>query len=347
VKRTRDAGVALVLSLLMLVILVVLIGQMTLSGLHHRSAAENHVADLQNVYGTRTGYHRALLLLRQDAEDAPEVDGLHERWSQPLEFELGRATVRVQVVDTARLINLSRLVNAKGEPDEVVVAQLRRLVRALRHPPETADRIIDYVDADNRGEFEFRARNERLHSLDELLRIEGLEPVLVYGGEHLGQTVKGLRDFLTLWPREAKEGDEPAGINLNTASAEVLQSLSDGFDPALAEAVVTYRSRPGPDGLPQAFQKPEDLKRVPGISDTLFQELQGRVGVSATTFEIRARSSVGNIEKSWLFVVERPAAAKPGDAAETPASPAAAPRLLASQVLHDYLSTAPPPEAER
>lgn len=342
---------ALVLALLLLVILAVVIGQMTLSGLHHRTAAENHVADLQNTYGTRSGYHQAQLLLKADAEKAPEVDGLHERWARPFEFELGKATIRVQILDTARFINLSKLTNAKGEPDPFVCAQLRRLVRTLRQPPDTAERIIDYIDADSRGEFEIRTRNERLNSLDELLRIEGLDPVLVHGGDYNGQPLRGLKDFLTLWPRDEAEAGAAGVCNLNTASAEVLQSLADEMNPALAEAVVTYRSRPGPTGLPQVFEKPEDLKRVPGISDTLFQAVSGHVAVKSSTFEIRARSAVGNVEKTWLYVVSR--AGAPKAAGETPApAPGSAPEagaltLISSQLLHDFLSTPAPPEAEK
>ena len=60
-----------------------------------------------------------------------------------------------------RYINLSQLVNDKGEQNPVVVAQLRRLVKVLRYTPDIADRIIDYVDADTKGEFEARPIRSR------------------------------------------------------------------------------------------------------------------------------------------------------------------------------------------
>jgi competence ComEA-like helix-hairpin-helix protein len=344
-RRRRDSGVALVLALLVLVILIVVIGQMTISGLHHRTASENLVADLQNAYGTRSGYHQAVLYLKADLENAAGVDALHEKWAQPFSFDLGRGAVRVQIADAERFINLSRLVDEKGEPNLVVAAQLRRLVRVLRHPPETADRILDYVDMDNRGEFEVGARNERLQGLDELLRIEGLDPALVHGGDYQGAPVRGLRDFVTVWP-QAEGGGAPGSVNLNTAPAEVLQALADEMGPALAEAIVEYRRQPGPTGRPQAFEKAEDLKRVPGISDPLFQAIAAQLQVRSSTFEIRARGTVGNVEKTWLYVVNRSAPAAPGGPEGGPAAPPPAMTLLSSRPLHDFLSTAPPPESE-
>jgi len=84
VKRTRDRGVALILALLVLVILVVVIMQMSASSLHNRTVADNHLADLQNAYGARAGYARALLFLQADTEEKPDVDSLAERWAQPI-----------------------------------------------------------------------------------------------------------------------------------------------------------------------------------------------------------------------------------------------------------------------
>src|SRR5262245_27567205 len=72
VRKRKDEGIALILALLVLVILVVVILQMTASSLHNRTLAENHLADLQNTYGARAGYQRALIFLQLDLEKAPE-----------------------------------------------------------------------------------------------------------------------------------------------------------------------------------------------------------------------------------------------------------------------------------
>ncbi|HEV3028520.1 MAG TPA: type II secretion system minor pseudopilin GspK [Planctomycetota bacterium] len=357
-KRTRDEGVALILALLVLVILVVIILQMSASSLHNRTVAENHLADLQNTYGARAGYARAVLYLQADLEERPEVDTLQERWASPIEFDLGRAQVQVTICDAGRFINLSQVVNDKGEQNPAVVAQLRRLVKVLHHTPDIADRIIDYIDADSKGEFEARAKNDRLYNLEELLRIDGITPEVVYGGIISGEPRKGIRDFLTIWPRTDADALTAGGVNINTASSEVLQSLSDLMLEPMAAAIVAFRTLPGPDGHPQQFNAVEDLKRVQGMGDALYSDLAGKVTVKSSVFEIRCRGTVGKVEKSWVYVVQRTATPSP-PATGTPPPPTPAPpttdpatgapaatapsiTLIGSQMLNDFASIRPP-----
>jgi type II secretory pathway component PulK len=358
VKRTRDEGVALILALLVLVILVVVILQMSASSLHNRTVAENHLSDLQNAYGARAGYARALLFLQADADEKPEVDSLQERWASPINFELGKAEVQVTVLDAERFINLSQLVNDKGEQNPVVCTQFRRLVKILGYTPDIAERIIDYIDADTKGEFETRARNDRLYSLEELLRIDGITPEIVYGSLVNGEQKKGLRDFLTIWPRTSPEGTGTGLVNINTASSEVLQCLSEQMLPGMAEAIVAFRNQPGTDSKPSEYQKADDLKRVQGMSDGLYNEVAAQVTVKSTTFEIRCRGTVGKVEKTWVYVVMRkggtaaaPAGTPPpppppttGNSAPSTGAPGggATLTLIGSQALNDFASIRPP-----
>lgn len=361
-KKRRDEGVALILALLVLVILVVVVLQMSASSLHNRTVADNHLSDLQNAYGARAGYARALLYLQADAEEKPEVDTLTERWAQPIDFDLGKTQVRVTVVDADRFVNLSQLVTDKGEQNPAVVAQLRRLVKILRFTPDMADRIIDYIDADNKGEFESKARNDRLYNGEELLRIDGLPAEVLYGGIVDGEERKGLREFITIWPRTAppEGGTPPGAVNVNTASSEVLQTLSEQMTVPMAEAIVAFRTLPAPDGRPQQFEKVDDLKRVQGMSDGLYADISGKVTVKSSTFEVRVRGTVGKVEKTWVYVVSRkassaapaagggttpptppPSGSQPG----TPAAgaPSAGPtlQLIGSQMMNDFASIRP------
>jgi type II secretory pathway component PulK len=362
VRRRKDEGIALILALLVLVILVVVILQMTASSLHNRTLAENHLSDLQNTYGARAGYQRALIFLQVDQEKAPDVDSLKERWASPIEFDLGKAHVQVTVTDSERYINLSQLVNEKGEVIPAVASQLRRLVKVLRYTPDIADRIIDYIDADTKGEFEARAKNDKLYNLEELLRIDGITPEIVYGGTVDGQERKGLRDFLTIWPKMPLEGAPVGIVNINTASSEVLQSLSDEMTPAVADAIVAWRTQAanntsGQPGQAGEFQKVEDLKRVPTMSDGIYTSIQGQIAVKSSTFEIRARGTVGKVEKAWVYVVQRkgggsaaaggltPPPQTPPSGGATPA-PSAGITLIGAQPLNDYTSSKPP-DAEK
>lgn len=327
IRRRRDRGIALILALLVLVLLIVLVGQMAIGTRQDRTLAENRVADLQNTYSARAGYYRAALVLKADLEQSADVDSIGERWSQPIDVELGKGKVSATTFDCERFISLSQLVNDKGELNPVVAEQLRRLVRTLRHPPEAAERIIDYIDGDNKGSYETRARNERLFNAEELLRVEGLAPEVLYGGTVAGETKKGIFDFVTVWPRTSVEGGPPPGaVNVNTAPVEVLEVLVEDMTPGVAAAIAAYRSNPGPDGRPQGIRTPEDLRNVQGIGP-IYDKLAPLTLVKSTLFEIRSKASVGNVEKSWVFVARRTSKGL---------------TLLSQQRLNDFLTVKPP-----
>lgn len=329
--RRRERGVALILALLVLAVLIVLIGQMTATSLHNRTVSENQLADLQNAYAARSGYHQALVYLQADLEKEPNVDSLQERWAGAFDLELAKARVNVSVRDAERFINLSRLVNDKGESQAAVAEQLQRLVHVLGHPPEVAERIIDYIDADSKGPFEARARNERLFNAEELLRIEGIPREVLYGGD--GKL--GLLEFVTAWPREAVDGTgQPGGVvNANTAPAEVLAALSDKMTLGVAQAIVAYRSQPAGAGKLRVFEKVDDVRNVEGMSQEIFASISGHLTVRSEIYEVRVRSAVANIEKIWVYVVHR----KGGDKAGM--------KLLASQRSSDPVSVKAPEPA--
>jgi comEA protein len=83
----------------------------------------------------------------------------------------------------------------------------------------------------------------------------------------------GLLCGLTLAPvsRSAAAHQAAARVNLNTASATELARLP-GIGPAKAEAIVEFRAK-------EPFGKTEDLRKVKGIGDKLFQSLKDQITV--------------------------------------------------------------------
>jgi competence protein ComEA len=64
-----------------------------------------------------------------------------------------------------------------------------------------------------------------------------------------------------------------AAVNLNTASKDELVGLP-GIGPAKAQAIVDYRTANGP------FKSVEDVRKVKGIGEKLFQQLKPELSVS-------------------------------------------------------------------
>ena len=72
-------------------------------------------------------------------------------------------------------------------------------------------------------------------------------------------------------PASAALADGAARVNLNSASADELARLP-GIGPAKAKAIVAYRAE-------EPFRKPEDLRKVKGIGDKLYEQVKDHITV--------------------------------------------------------------------
>ena len=72
----------------------------------------------------------------------------------------------------------------------------------------------------------------------------------------------------------AAAGTEAGRVDLNTASVEELARLP-GIGPAKAQAIVEYRSD-------EPFRKAEDLRKVKGIGDKLYEQLKDQITVGGS-----------------------------------------------------------------
>ena len=78
--------------------------------------------------------------------------------------------------------------------------------------------------------------------------------------------------LMMAWVVPVLAGDA-SKVNINTASIEELITL-DGIGETYAERIIEFRDKNGP------FQKPEDILKVKGIGDKIFEANQDRITVN-------------------------------------------------------------------
>jgi general secretion pathway protein K len=190
------------------------------------------------IWGTSLDLRRAHMeilaaeLLRDDAENS-DIDSLTERWAENYGFPFEGGNVVGRLDDMQGRFNLNSLVNREGNRDGRAAAQFRRLIERVGtdfddvDPAGIVDAVVDWLDPnqlpDGIGGAEdgvytnrtppHRAANFWMTSPSELLAVDGMTPDLY----------DALSQLLSALP----PGAEVTAININTAPAEVLRSLSE------------------------------------------------------------------------------------------------------------------------
>ncbi|MDX1458465.1 MAG: type II secretion system minor pseudopilin GspK [Marinobacter sp.] len=174
----------------------------------------------------------------KDKDDGAQVDSPDEPWSQysailPLD---DNGVAEVQIDDLSGRINLNDLTTPSGEVDPVTRARLERLLQVLDIRTVKVDALIDWLDSNDQtvsadgaedGMYlvmqpSYRAANQPFANVSELRLINGMT----------ADDYQKLRPHVTAVPVSG------LGINVNMATAPVLQSLHERLTPAQAEAIL-------------------------------------------------------------------------------------------------------------
>lgn len=289
--RRNDAGVALLITLLVLVLIVILAMEIFRTGARAAQTGAFGRDSIRASLIAEAGAAAARIALRENAKHFA-YDALDQVWSRPVpQIDLGDGTILVAVEDEERKINLNRLVLANGNaPDEQRLAVFRKLLVILDIEPSFADAVVDWLDNDDTPRvggaesayylslpFPYRAKNDLFDTLDELRLVRGFTP----------EKFEKLKPFLTVHSSGA--------VNLNTAPKELLMALAAGqdaaeggeIDSAAADQIVEYRK-----GTP--FRDPRDIRNVsPALRDlydkTRFRDL---IDIKGTAFHVRSTGDV-------------------------------------------------------
>lgn len=281
------SGVALLVTLLILVLIVSLVWEIFRTGARAAQTGAYGRDSIRTELVAEAGIAAARIALREDA-DSNSRDTLDEVWSRPVPpIELGEGTIRISVEDEERKINVNRLILPNGHaPDDQKLAVFRRLLEILEADPSVADAVVDWLDNDDSPRvggaesafyqslpYPYKAKNDLFDTVEELRLVRGITPAVF----------EKIRPFVTV--------HSSGMVNLNTAPKPILMSLSAGRDAAdageigesTADEILQYRKE-----LP--FRKVEEIGNVsPFLSDlykrTRFRDL---ITVQSTAFHVRS-----------------------------------------------------------
>ncbi len=286
-ERTGDRGVALLITLMILVMIVSLVWEVFRVGARAAQTGAYGRDSIRAELVAEAGIAAAQIAIREDSENN-EYDTLDEVWSRPVPpIDLGEGTIHIVVEDEERKINLNRLVLPNGNaPDDQRLAVFRRFLEILEMDPSLADAVVDWLDNDDTPRvggaessyylslpFPYKAKNDFFDTVDELRLVRGVTP----------EALEKLRPFITL--------HSSGKINLNTAPKQILMALAAGQDAAEggeigeseADEIIEYRKE-------KPFQKIEEFGNVSPFLSDLYKKTRIRdlMDVRATAFHMRS-----------------------------------------------------------
>lgn len=291
---------ALIMVLLALALVVMLAAGMTRQ-LNIRVFKAGHYLAQQQGYSIALGaeaFARRILTrdFEDDKDDNAMVDSLDEVWASnsailPLDEN---GVVEVQIDDLGGRFNLNDLVTASGQVDTLAKDRFSRLVQALGINGISADTLVDWIDANDQtisaygaedGQYlmadpGYRAANQPFTSVTELRLVQGMT-------EEIYQALK---------PYVAAVPVSGVGINVNTASGPVLQSLHEKLSESDIQSVLKKREE-------QPFENVQDFLALPEFAGLGLTAAE--LTVQTRFFEVVSRITYDNRVVTMVSTVFR------------------------------------------
>ena len=256
----------------------------------------------------------------------------------PLEdVELGPGKFSIEMTDLERKFNLSMI--REGNSD-VLQRALELIGVDVAQAGIIVDSYLDWVDPDDGRRVQgaesedylrmipgkpYTAKNGLMDDVSEFLMVQGVTESVYWGsgrtgipnsegeergprgssaflsGSTEGPLAVGLVDLFTTISGAGM------GVNVNTASREVLQLLP-GVDAGLADAIVETRAGPDHvdgtwDDIP--FEQAIDLAAVPGMDPGLTQMIGRFLSLRSFLFEVRVTAEIGGFQRKYVALLHR------------------------------------------
>lgn len=233
-------------------------------------------------------------ILRDDSIDS-DTDHLGELWASelpglPIDNDSVQGAVTGNVEDLNGRFNVNNLIDSNGEIDEPMLEVFKRLLINLEIDVRFAGLTADWIDADQNAGFPdgaedpiytgmtppYRPYNRPLSNVTELAALEGMDKA----------SLDRLLPHITALPTGTD-------INMNTATAVVLQSLGENIDASILENLLSLREGSG-------FLDPQK-----DILDLIDEEIRDRVAESSEFFQLKAVVQIDTVRVTYFSVFYR------------------------------------------
>lgn len=339
-----ERGIALVIVMISVLVLTILAAGFAYSMKVETKLARNANSESELEWLGRSGveYARWVLanslanpMLPYDSSDQPWATGSGSLGptNNPIAdvqnpLTLGHGTVTWKITDLESKFNI----NSPEQILQQVLPQALTLMGvAAGESTPIVNSILDWIDPDDNTHVEgaetehyqnlnppYTAKNGPIDDISELLLIKGITPDIYYGGaatnyqptyysrqrNPFGQSANampaisvGMASLFT--PLSAGK------ININTASAEVLQ-LIPGVDPMIAEAIVGGRS--GEDdgsGLMGPYRSVSQIGRIPNLPLPLVGQIGQYCDVRSKTFKVDITATMNGYNRYFTAILGR------------------------------------------
>jgi len=237
---STQKGVAIITALL-----IVALGTITVVAIAtrqqlalHREQNEALIQDARSFANAGERFAAALLFSDHDAGLRENTDSLDDDWAQTIPpITVDQMTLQGCIVDMQGRFNLNNLIDAEGKVAPAYYDMLKRLMTQLNVDPVKAEAVLDWVDEDVNATIPegaeddyytsltpaYRTTNGPFTSVSELQLVKGFSP----------SVEKEKEDYELLLPHIAAlpTFGTPTPVNVNTATPEVLSSLSEFLEP--------------------------------------------------------------------------------------------------------------------
>ena len=296
ITGTRQQGVAIITALLIVTIAATV--SMTISTRLQLDVRRtgNMIAQDQADFYLFAAEEWSQRILRQDKKDST-VDGLTEVWATELPpLPVPGGSIQGTLTDLHSCININSLIEGNAV-NASTQTRLNQLFNNLGITGNFTQAISDWIDTDLETsnpngaedgyylnlEQPYRTANTPLQSLSEIRLIKGFEDSEIYN------TVK---DHLCAFIANSND----VTINVNTASIEVLKSLSSDMTEQLATDIIERRDEELFDNIKE-FTSFAKLGTI--IKDTT------KLSTSSDYFLLRTQAIIGQANKVMYSIIYR------------------------------------------